>query len=224
MYKKNNNNSVGYIYSRNVYNKKRCKFFVVCRNGQALLGMPYIDTLNIININIYSIGTEQAGDCDNCYTSKPTAQREDTKQETNRAEKCYTNADSISKSNSKDKPTVNNQLSNMVDYFIPEPNYDNDKKKSAGITEQLQRDFEDVFNGIGCFDGTFSLQLKLDCKPYQVPLRCVALQKPFEEELKRLQKQDIIVPLGVDETVEWCNSFVLVPKANWKVMLSLDPA
>ena len=32
----------------------------------------------------------------------------------------------------------------------------------------------------------------------------------------------IFTPLGVDETVEWCNSFVLVPKANSKVRLCLD--
>ena len=30
---------------------------------------------------------------------------------------------------------------------------------------------------------------------------------------------DIITPLGVDATAEWCNSFVLVPKANRKVRL-----
>ena len=35
---------------------------------------------------------------------------------------------------------------------------------------------------------------------------------------------DIIAPLGIDETAEWCNSFVLVPKANGKVRLCLDPA
>ena len=35
---------------------------------------------------------------------------------------------------------------------------------------------------------------------------------------------DIITPLGIDEMVEWCNSFVLVPKANGKVRLCLDPA
>ena len=72
--------------------------------------------------------------------------------------------------------------------------------------------------------GTFSLQLKPNSKPYQVPPRCVAyaLQKPFKEELEQLQKMDIITPLGVDKTVEWCNSFVLVPKANGKVRLCLD--
>ena len=34
---------------------------------------------------------------------------------------------------------------------------------------------------------------------------------------------DIITPLGVDEMAEWCNSFVLVPKANGKVRQCLDP-
>ena len=82
-----------------------------------------------------------------------------------------------------------------------------------------------MFNGIGSFEGTFSLQLKPDSKPYQTPLRHVAyaLQKPFKDELDWLQKLDIITPLGIEETVEWCNSFVLVPKANGKVRLCLDP-
>ena len=35
---------------------------------------------------------------------------------------------------------------------------------------------------------------------------------------------DIITQLGVDEMAEWCNSFVLVLKANGKVRLCLDPA
>ena len=38
-----------------------------------------------------------------------------------------------------------------------------------------------------------------------------------------LQKLEIITPLGINETAEWCNSFVLVPKANGKVRLCLDP-
>ena len=36
-------------------------------------------------------------------------------------------------------------------------------------------------------------------------------------------KNDIITLLGIDETAEWCNNFVLVPKANGKVRLCLDP-
>ena len=49
-------------------------------------------------------------------------------------------------------------------------------------------------------------------------------QKPFKEEFERLQLQDIITPLGVDEMVELCHGFVLVPKPNVKVRLYLDPA
>ena len=64
--------------------------------------------------------------------------------------------------------------------------------------------FDNVFNGIGCFEGTFSLQLKPDSKPYQVPPRDVAyvLQKLFKDELDWLQRLDIITPLGVDKMAE----------------------
>ena len=56
-------------------------------------------------------------------------------QETSRTEKCYTNPDSISKSDSTDKPIVNNKLSTTIDYFLPGPNCDSDKKTSAEITQ-----------------------------------------------------------------------------------------
>ena len=48
--------------------------------------------------------------------------------------------------------------------------------------------FDNVFNGIGCFIGTFSLQFKPDSKLYQVPPRheANALQKPFKDELDQL--------------------------------------
>ena len=72
---------------------------------------------------------------------------------------------------------------------------------------------------LGALKAHFLLQLKPNNKPYQVPLRHVAyaLQKMCKDELDQLHKLDIITPLGVDETAEWCNSFVFVPKANGKV-------
>ena len=93
------------------------------------------------------------------------------------------------------------------------------------MTQRIHEMYGEVFNGIGCFKGTFSLQLKLDSKPYQALPRCIAyaLQKPFKEELQQLQELDILMLLGVDETAEWCTSFVLVPKANGKVQLCLHP-
>ena len=42
-------------------NRIRWQFFVVPGNGQALLGMPDKDALQIININIDSIDTDDMG-------------------------------------------------------------------------------------------------------------------------------------------------------------------
>ena len=50
------------------------------------------------------------------------------------------------------------------------------------------------------------------------------LQKSFKEELDLLQQQEIITLLHLDKTVEWVNSFLLVPTPNGKVRLCLDPA
>ena len=49
------------------------------------------------------------------------------------------------------------------------------------------------------------------------------LESP-NEELGRLQGQQIIVALGVEKTSEWCNSFMLVLKVNDKVRLCADLA
>ena len=109
--------------------------------------------------------------------------------------------------------------------MLSSPNIEIDKRKSSKLTQKIYNVFDNVFNGIGCFEGTFLLQLKPESKPYQAPPLCVAyaLQNPFKDELDWLQKLDIITPLGVEKTAEWCSSFVLVPKANGKVRLYLDP-
>ena len=121
----------------------------------------------------------------------------------------------------KDQKSANKS----INYFISSNNTDADKRKSSKMTQKIHNRFGNVFNGIVFFKGTFSLQLKPHSKPYQAPPRHVAyvLQKPFKEELEWLQKMDIITPLRVDKTAEWCNSFVLVAKANGKVWLCLDP-
>ena len=71
-------------------------FFVVPGNGKALLGMPDTDMLNIIKINIDSIGAEDARDSKG-YANTCTAWETEPKQETDSVEKCYTNMDSILK-------------------------------------------------------------------------------------------------------------------------------
>ena len=62
--------------------------------------------------------------------------------------------------------------------------------------------------------------------PLPCPIQKVAyaLEQPLKEELDRLQKQQITVPLEVAETSQWCNSFVPIPKVNGRVQLCLDQA
>ena len=63
------------------------------------------------------------------------------------------------------------------------------RRRVLNLQSKYNKDFDDVFNSIGCIEGTFSLQLKPDSKPYQALLRCMAyaLQKPFQDELERLK-------------------------------------
>ena len=91
-----------------------------------------------------------------------------------------------------------NTSNRSINYFYSLNNIDVYKRKSRAMMQKIHKKFGDIFSGIGCFKGTFSLQLKPDSKPYPVPPRHVAytLQKLFKEELECLQKMDIITPLG----------------------------
>ena len=202
--------------------KKRCTFFVVPGNGRALLGMPKTAALKLINVNVDSIQAEVA----ECKTNMGDRKKSNIEQETHMVKKGCTNTNT----DSNIKQFTNGQsgqdnANKTTNYFFSSPNVEADKRKSIKLRWGIDNTFGDVFNGIGCFEGTFSLQLKPDSKLYQVPPRHVAYafqKKTFKEELECLQRMDIINPLGVDELVEWCNSFVLVPKANGKVRLCLD--
>ena len=56
--------------------------------------------------------------------------------------------------------TVKNNPGKPTHYFLAGPSCESDKRKSAEVTQQIHKEFEDVFNGIRCLEGTFSLQLK----------------------------------------------------------------
>ena len=105
----------------------------------------------------------------------------------------------------------------MADYFRSSTT-ETDKAARRSITQNSHSKLSDVFTGIGCFEGLFELRKREGSCPYQAPPRTVAyaLQQPLKE---RLQKQQIIVPLDVDETPEWSNNFILFSKADDKVWL-----
>ena len=186
--------------------------------------MPDTMVLNLINLNIDSKQT---------LTAEYKTNKE---QETHTSVEAYTNTTGDEDCKNNNASIDNKQDTNChnhpgdrhisINYFHSLNNVDADKRSSITMVQGIHTRFGDVFNGIRCFKGTFSLQLKPDSKPYQVPPGhgAYALQEPFKEGLRCLQEMDIIMPLGVDETSECCNTFVLVPKANGKVRLCLDPA
>ena len=160
------------LRTENSNKMKICSFFVVPRKGKALLGMLLIEILGILTISCNITDMKQLDGTENCKTNTGNSQEQtreqhyiNMRQEAGTIEKYCTNTDSISKFQNKDKPMVTDNDS--IKYFLQGPNSDINKRVSTEIIQQLQREFKDEFNGIWCFNGTFSLQVKPDSKPYQ---------------------------------------------------------
>ena len=107
--------------------------------------------------------------------------------------RCWTNNKQAENSNHrlerhlvpKDPATVNttstgvtNNCTNILNYFRSSTNRKADEEASRLLTGKLH---SDVFTGISCFDGTYTLQVKDGSHPYQDQLRRVAnaLQEPL---------------------------------------------
>ena len=107
------------------------------------------------------------------------------------AEKSCINMDADSDVNNKVNDHSDDTNPNTItNYFLSSPNVEADKRKSIKLMWEIHNTFGDVFNGIGCFKGTFSLQLKPNSKPYQAPPRSMAyaLQKPFNRSWNDCRK------------------------------------
>ena len=77
---------------------------------------------------------------------------------------------------SKDKtsmsgyPYCSKGKTDMSDYFNSSDNKEADKRVSVAITNRICNEYNDLFFGMGCFEGTFSLQVKwvaIHTKHYQ---------------------------------------------------------
>ena len=170
MYNKTNITQLGMcvvvIKFKNI--KKRCVFFIVPRNGQSLLGMPDTTALKLINIRIDSIQAERV----ECKTNSGKARESNIMQEMHVAEKGCANMDADSKiKHSVNSQNYNDNVNTLTNYFLSSSNVETDKRKSIKLMQRIHNAFGDVFNGIGCFKGTFSLQFEPKSKLYQVPPR-----------------------------------------------------
>ena len=92
--------------------------------------------------------------------------------EAGKPEKCNVNTNSIQNLNNIDNPSVINNDNSKINLFLQGPGQEADKRACAEITQKLHKEFNNVFAGIGCFDGTFFLQTRLRIKPYPAPQAC----------------------------------------------------
>ena len=121
--------------------------------------MPDTAALNIINLNIDSIQVEIA----TCKTN-----REEEMQAM--AEGC-TNTDTgeINKqdANGQNDPSISNNSNNSVNYFFSSSTIMANKKQSSEMTQKIHNRFGNVFNGIGCFEGTICI--RAEAKQQTIP-------------------------------------------------------
>ena len=111
-------------------NTKKCEFFVVPRNGQAMLGMPDTAALTIINIHIDSIEATSTQK-EECNTNMGDTKESATRQEAHVVKDSCTNMDEDLKGNNNVNRSRNNTSKNtLTNYFLSSPNMEVDKRKS----------------------------------------------------------------------------------------------
>ena len=88
--------------------------------------------------------------------------------------------------------------------------------------EWILKEYCDVFEGLGCMDGLYHMEVDETVRPVVHPPRKVpvALRDRLKEELDKLVKEGIITP--VTEPTKWVSSLVLVNKPE-KLRICIDP-
>ena len=106
-------------------------------------------------------------------------------------------------------------------------NFDTVKNEVAdeSFKQKIEREYPELFKGIGLMDGEISIKLKEGAVPHVEPIRRVphAMQEPLKLELDKLVSEGILHKVDISEPIEWLNSFVCVRKSNGKIRLCLDP-
>ena len=89
------------------------------------------------------------------------------------------------------------------------------KLESQVLTNKICNEVSDFCSGVGCFEGKFGLMVIDDSWPYQTPQEgSICTPGIPEGGARKTTKQQIILPLGIDDTSEGCNNLFLAPKGN----------
>ena len=98
-----------------------------------------------------------------------------------------------------------------------------DEAESTLTKDSVVKEFSDVFHGEGNLEGALHLEIDPSVPPVQLPTRKVplAVKEKFREELRRLEKLNIIAAVNVP--TKWISATVVTLKKNGKVRLCIDP-
>ena len=111
---------------------RKCDFFVVPGTGQALLGMPDIETLYVLTVNCNTTDTQTQNE--QIYSKVEDEWHCTNKMlETGRPDKCDVNknTNNIQNSNNKDNPTFIDNNKSKINHFIPGPQQETEKKEQV---------------------------------------------------------------------------------------------
>ena len=95
-------------------------------------------------------------------------------------------------------------------------------KMSVNTTFDIFQEYADVFEGIGCLDESFHIEINPSVEPV-IHLHCrvpVTLKDPLKKELDRMVEEGILT--SVNEPTDWMSSMVTVVKPN-KLRICIDP-
>ena len=89
--------------------------------------------------------------------------------------------------------------------------------------QDLVSEFDDILLEEGKLKGKLHLELDRKVPPVLLPVRKVpfAIKEPLNQELDRLVKTGILIP--VDVPTDWISSMVVVKKSNGKIRLCIKP-
>ena len=146
-------------------NEKKYEFFVVPRNGHALLGMPDTAAVNIINVNIDSIEAESTQK-ENCSTNISGTKTSSVKQETHGAkESCTNTVEHLKNTSNVNGLDSNIHTNTLTDYFLSSPNIEIDKRDSTELTQKLTKCLIMCLMALGALKAHFHYSSNLIASP-----------------------------------------------------------
>ena len=103
------------------------------------------------------------------------------------------------------------------------PNENPPNKINTSLPGDVEKEYPDLFKGLGCLTGTHTIRVDETITPVVHPPRKtpIALKDRVKAELDRMEEIGVIV-IQYEHT-KWVNSMVTVQKPNGKLRICIDP-